>query len=804
MGKAQNGGQEYALFQAQAADTVVNVTTESGEVKPLTLASANTPAEYAAVQSQIRSEFLKQYSGMNPALLNKYLFPSMRDQESKALIKFSRERGEAIKKDRTTRASDLLTSAINGATNPGEAALSFINQTAGDLGGRKEARAEALRVIRLGIKSGAIDKDTAIALANSEITIEGLGTKKVKEMWAEFGDLEQEVINEGMEDFKAEQAALELDAQKYAQNAYKNTVGSEQEGNFLTEAEKDLMIQESQRRFGYVNPILQNLKTKGDLRDEDAEILIQNKLRAGLGLTPSDLRGVSSEMFQKYRNEIKVVGDSLAISKRDKDFAEADIKSAINEILPGNDGIKEKTQKWTRVNRRAQNYFLEQYQLAALASENSEQAYEVAMAKTKAKIESKSFEGKYKGALNLEYGEEVEEGKRTLARWFRSKTEDGVPFYTSATTQLIPGTEDDIQILTESVKLGNFKIPQIYKQLASGIRIMSAFDLARAQYIAATGKDLVPPAAEQVTGEMDAEFQRLLKYRPTSARTRQAMVGTGDRRFLDLVASEESEAFGGYDAYNKGGNYNGTVAYGSGNSAEDNRYGKPISQLTVGEVRKLQADGQLHAAGRYQFIKGTFAEVADELGLSNDTVFDAATQDRMAISRARWRVNHYGLKSLNQEWVGLRKVSQSQINSAYASIDPFNQPDVLTPGLRKLAYVTGNIGPTSTGEHLDVKDASGQRFHYTALDKYVEIDDPQYGTISLGDLREKTNFVGDSWDEHYERESHGIDYGSASGSKVYVKNGATVVGSVPTEHGDKVTIELPTGKQYTFLHGNSA
>ncbi len=804
MGKAQNGGQEYALFQAQAADTVVNVTTESGEVKPLTLASANTPAEYAAVQSQIRSEFLKQYSGMNPALLNKYLFPSMRDQESKALIKFSRERGEAIKKDRTTRASDLLTSAINSATNPGEAALSFINQTAGDLGGRKEARAEALRVIRLGIKSGAIDKDTAIALANSEITIEGLGRKKVKEMWAEFGDLEQEVINEGMKDFKAEQAALELDAQKYAQNAYKNTVGSEQEGNFLTEAEKDLMIQESQRRFGYVNPILQNLKTKGDLRDEDAEILIQNKLRAGLGLTPSDLRGVSSEMFQKYRNEIKVGGDSLAISKRDKDFAEADIISAINEILPGNDGIKEKTQKWTRVNRRAQNYFLEQYQLAALASENSDMAYDVAMKKTLARIESKSFEGKYKGALNLEYGDEVKEGKRTLARWSRSQTEDGVPFYTSASTQLIPDTEDDIQVLIDSVKHGNFKIPPIYKQLASGIRILSAFDLARAQYMAATGEDLVPPAAEQVTGEMDAEFQRLLKYRPTSARTRQAMVGTGDRRFLDLVASEESEAFGGYDAYNKGGNYNGTVAYGSGNSAEDNRYGKPISQLTVGEIRKLQADGQLHAAGRYQFIKGTFAEVADELGLSNDTVFDAATQDRMAISRARWRVNHYGLKSLNQEWVGLRKVSQSQINSAYASIDPYNQPDVLTPGLRKLAYVTGDIGPTSTGEHLDVKDASGQRFHHRALDKYVEIDDPEFGTISLGDLREKTGFVGDSFDQHKARGSHGIDYGSASGSKVYVKNGATVVGSVPTEHGDKVTIQLPTGKQYTFLHGNSA
>jgi hypothetical protein len=118
--------------------------------------------------------------------------------------------------------------------------------------------------------------------------------------------------------------------------------------------------------------------------------------------------------------------------------------------------------------------------------------------------------------------------------------------------------------------------------------------------------------------------------------------------------------------------------------------------------------------------------------------------------------------------------------------------------------VTGNIGPTSTGEHLDVKDESGQRFHYRALDKYVEIDDPEFGTISLGDLREKTGFVGDSWDQHKARNSHGIDYGAASGSEVFVKNGAQVVSSVKTEHGDKVTIQIPTGKRFTFLHGKGS
>jgi hypothetical protein len=279
------------------------------------------------------------------------------------------------------------------------------------------------------------------------------------------------------------------------------------------------------------------------------------------------------------------------------------------------------------------------------------------------------------------------------------------------------------------------------------------------------------------------------------------MVGSGDTRFLDLVASKESESFGGYDAYNTGGANGGETAFGSGNSLEDKRFGKPISQLTVGEIKKLQANGQLHAAGRYQFIRGTFKEVADELGLSNDTVFDPATQDRMAVSRARWRVNNYGLASLNDEWIGLRKVPQAQINAAYASLDPYNQPDVLTPGVRKLAYVTGDIGNGAayTGQHLDVKSTDGQQFADNALDKYVEVDDPEHGTVPLS----KVGVTGD-WNSHTRRGSHGIDYGTYAGTKLFVKNGAKVISSVDSGgNGDLVTIELPTGKQFTFLHGRA-
>ena len=125
-------------------------------------------------------------------------------------------------------------------------------------------------------------------------------------------------------------------------------------------------------------------------------------------------------------------------------------------------------------------------------------------------------------------------------------------------------------------------------------------------------------------------------------------------------------------------------------------------------------------------------------------------------------------------------------------------------GSRQLAYRTGNVGPTSTGEHLDVKQVGGGRFDLAVLDQYVEVDDREFGTVSLSRLRQLTNNVGDSWDEHAARGSHGIDVGTHSGAPVYVKNGARVVSSSPSRHGELTIIQLPNGQKYSFLHGYRA
>jgi len=128
--------------------------------------------------------------------------------------------------------------------------------------------------------------------------------------------------------------------------------------------------------------------------------------------------------------------------------------------------------------------------------------------------------------------------------------------------------------------------------------------------------------------------------------------------------------------------------------------------------------------------------------------------------------------------------------------ETLNSRENLRPAL---AYITGNIGPTSTGPHLDVKQVGRGEFAPTALDQFVEVDDPELGRVPLSKVP-----VTDDFASHTKRGSHGIDFGTYSGTKVYVKGGAKVVNTTPSEHGDVVTIQLPNGQQYTFLHGTKA
>lgn len=107
---------------------------------------------------------------------------------------------------------------------------------------------------------------------------------------------------------------------------------------------------------------------------------------------------------------------------------------------------------------------------------------------------------------------------------------------------------------------------------------------------------------------------------------------------LDMIA--EGEARGG--AF-------GTSGYDAIYSGAKVKPGKDVSKMTVGEVKAYQqqlikAGSKSTAVGRYQFIhnNGAFGKMAAEAGIKDTDLFDAATQDKLAV--------HYlgGEKQLNK------------------------------------------------------------------------------------------------------------------------------------------------------------
>jgi len=120
----------------------------------------------------------------------------------------------------------------------------------------------------------------------------------------------------------------------------------------------------------------------------------------------------------------------------------------------------------------------------------------------------------------------------------------------------------------------------------------------------------------------------------------------------------------------------------------------------------------------------------------------------------------------------------------------------MTGGSATGAYLQGNIGPTSTGPHFDVKKMGRGYFPRDYLDQYVQVNGRP---LSSGTTVRGGTFAG-----HQKRGSHGWDYAFGEGRHAAtLKGGAKWMEGRPTEHGEARKFQLPTGEMFQLLHGKS-
>jgi len=181
------------------------------------------------------------------------------------------------------------------------------------------------------------------------------------------------------------------------------------------------------------------------------------------------------------------------------------------------------------------------------------------------------------------------------------------------------------------------KVPQSLKNTAQGLGVNELKlinDQLKAHGLDPITPDLVSPNASRTTQLIQAGIPG------RNAATLMQITDIQDKA-LDVLGKYESPNHG-YDAFNQGGYANGRGAIGSGSYQQ--RFGRSLTDMSVGEIMSLQAarpgmpqaewnrQGRLHAVGRYQFTRDTFAEYAQKLGLPPDTKFTPDVQDKMALA----------------------------------------------------------------------------------------------------------------------------------------------------------------------------
>jgi len=191
---------------------------------------------------------------------------------------------------------------------------------------------------------------------------------------------------------------------------------------------------------------------------------------------------------------------------------------------------------------------------------------------------------------------------------------------------------------------------------------------------------------------------------------------------IALIVAEESAGHGGYEAFNTGGY--GSAPSGSANSINTPVGGilRPLTQRTVKDIMNMHNRRQIHATGRYQIIattlRGLISGAYGQTGVNENDLYDAATQDKLAIALIKNRLKNSTLQNFRDEWTGLKKVPDNVLKAAIekAKIGRlYNVSDILSSNLKGLVLHSGpggliQGGSGSKGEsdyavhfHLDTK-----------------------------------------------------------------------------------------------------
>jgi hypothetical protein len=158
-----------------------------------------------------------------------------------------------------------------------------------------------------------------------------------------------------------------------------------------------------------------------------------------------------------------------------------------------------------------------------------------------------------------------------------------------------------------------------------------------------------------------------------------------------------------------------------------------------------------------------------------------------------------------------RAQASERLGIVKSSYVPTRDPNNMSPTLQHF-YTTGGETNGGWSEHTDfkqmdnpntVEDEWGQYWEPDELDNYISFTDPEFGEITLSELRRRIPISGGNYGDPRSYGPHaGWDYGTKAGTKLFLKNGARKISTerVPG-NGWRSVFKLPDGRYFAALHG---
>jgi hypothetical protein len=762
MGMAQNAGQGYGAAMEQALAEVPED------------ASA---AEKAVYLSNARAQFMKQAGliGMNPALLNKYAFPGMREADSVIMNKWRKQEEDQIKSQYIDEAQTVL-----GADPVGNFSKAIDMMVRGGIP-RGKARAEIL---------GMLESTEDIEAIGSSVSWDGKLTWEEKYP-IEFRNARRKANQQEIDNYNLDKSQSALEGKQWfdqMQEMWEKEPPTDEE---LAAAERYMSD-----NFDYVDSRLGE-RWKGRTTDAESKEYYRSQFesldRAGQ-LTEAMLNdpAVPSDVRRSFLAQAQTQDKARRETPEFKQYGK-ELEETLKRVAKQK-GLEPSAPGLELAMARAQGDFQRYFTAALSGGAPPSQAAADAFARVNAEIQRgvgdpiNKIGGTGVYAFNDIDGFTGVIPQAFSGNWQRHKANIDNILSAGSTTldshALIP--EATLNEALKQINSPNYQYPAIATYISDrfGGKISPWEVINRQLKARGLGElPLNPRLQSQVQG-IRPEMVRLLHYKPSYNRVSRAYASAGAfnpdvvPKGYGSIVQQAAAKYGIDPAILSGlleveSNFNPKARSGAG--------AQGIAQIMPvyhPGVNTWNANESIMYAAKY------LSELRGQLGSMDEAIY-------------AYNGGPGGIRKSAENRAYQPKVMRAAAKYGYnPGGSPWRNPALLNP---RVAYITGNIGPTSTGEHLDVKQVGGGNFSSGALDRFVEIDDPQYGRVPLS----RVGVTGDQA-SHRRRGSHGIDYGTASGSKVYLKGGARVVGSTPTEHGDKLTIQLPNGQKYTFLHGRSA